>query len=75
MKRALRGDCLECAANSDHHHRMTGRDKICIWQRNDWPHWVYDRQRLAGMVSDLSAAGRSRGSAHARISAEQSPLP
>lgn len=37
---------------------MKSGDKRYIWQSNDWPHWVYDHQRLAPL---LAQAHRAQG--------------
>jgi Fic family protein len=35
---------------------MKSDDKPYVWQRNDWPHWVYDRKRLALPLAQLHLA-------------------
>ena len=40
----------------DHNHRMKSEDKRYIWQQSDWPHWVYDRQRLAPLLAQVHRA-------------------
>ena len=35
---------------------MKSDDKRYIWQRNDWPHWVYDHKRLAPLLAQLHLA-------------------
>ena len=35
---------------------MKSDDKRYVWQRNDWPHWVYDRKRLALPLAQLHLA-------------------
>lgn len=35
---------------------MKSEDKIYIWQRNDWPHWVYDHVRLAARLAEVHLA-------------------
>jgi len=35
---------------------MKSEDKHYIWQLNDWPHWVYDRQRLAPVLAQVHRA-------------------
>ncbi len=32
---------------------MKSDDKRYVWQRNDWPHWVYDHKRLAPLLAQL----------------------
>ena len=32
---------------------MESDDKRYVWQRNDWPHWVYDHKRLAPLLAQL----------------------
>jgi Fic family protein len=50
------GDCLDDAANAGHNRRMKREDKRYIWQRDHWPHWVYDRQRLAPLLAQVHRA-------------------
>lgn len=40
----------------DHNHRMKSEDKRYIWQRDDWPHWDYDRKRLAPLLAQVHHA-------------------
>ena len=35
---------------------MKSDDKRYVWQRNDWPHWVYDHKRLAPPLAQLHLA-------------------
>jgi len=35
---------------------MKSDDKRYVWQRNDWPHWVYDHKRLAPLLAQLHLA-------------------
>jgi len=35
---------------------MKSEDKAYIWQLKDWPHWVYDRQRLAPLLAQVHRA-------------------
>jgi Fic family protein len=57
MQQSLTKDkCLDGAANAGHNHRMKSEDKRYIWQRDDWPHWVYDRQRLAPLLARVHRA-------------------
>jgi Fic family protein len=35
---------------------MKGGGKRSIWQQVDWPHWVYDRQRLAPLLAQVHRA-------------------
>jgi Fic family protein len=35
---------------------MKSEDKRYIWQQNDWPHWVYDHQRLAPKLAQVHLA-------------------
>lgn len=35
---------------------MKSEDKRYIWQRNDWPHWVYDHQQLAPLLAQVHRA-------------------
>lgn len=35
---------------------MKSEDESYIWQRRDWPHWVYDRQRLAPLLAQVHRA-------------------
>lgn len=35
---------------------MKSEDKRYIWQKSDWPHWVYDRRRLAPMLAQVHRA-------------------
>ena len=35
---------------------MKSGDKHYIWQMNDWPQWVYDRQRLAPLLAQTHRA-------------------
>jgi Fic family protein len=35
---------------------MNSGEKRYIWQLNDWPHWVYDRQRLAPLLAQVHRA-------------------
>jgi Fic family protein len=35
---------------------MKSEDKGYVWQRRDWPHWVYDRQRLAPLLAQVHRA-------------------
>jgi Fic family protein len=35
---------------------MKSEDKRYIWQVNDWPHWIYDRQRLAPLLAQVHRA-------------------
>jgi len=39
--------------NNGNNHRMESDDKRYVWQRNDWPHWVYDHKRLAPLLAQL----------------------
>jgi Fic family protein len=39
--------------NGGNNHRMKSDDKRYVWQRNDWPHWVYDHKRLAPLLAQL----------------------
>jgi len=32
---------------------MKSEDKHYIWQETDWPHWVYNRQRLAPLLAQV----------------------
>lgn len=32
---------------------MKSDDTRYVWQRNDWPHWVYDHKRLAPLLAKL----------------------
>ena len=32
---------------------MKSEDKRYIWQNTDWPHWVYDRQRLEPLLAQV----------------------
>ena len=44
---------------------MKSEDKGYIWQRNDWPHWVYDRLRLAPLLAQVHwAQGHLLGRMH-----------
>ena len=47
---------LWSAYNGGNNHRMKSDDKRYVWQRNDWPHWVYDRKRLALPLAQLHLA-------------------
>jgi Fic family protein len=59
------GDCLDGAANGGHTRRMKGADQRYIWELNDWPHWVYDRQRLAPLLARVHRAqGHLSGRMH-----------
>jgi len=35
---------------------MKSEDKPYIWQRSDWPHWVYDHKRLAPLLAQIHMA-------------------
>lgn len=35
---------------------MKSGDKQYIWQHADWPHWIYDRQRLAPLLAQVHRA-------------------
>ena len=35
---------------------MKSDDKRYVWQRNNWPHWVYDHKRLAPLLAQLHLA-------------------
>jgi Fic family protein len=35
---------------------MKSEDKRYIWEQNDWPHWVYDGQRLAPKLAQVHLA-------------------
>ena len=44
---------------------MKSGDKRYLWQRNDWPHWDYDRQRLAPWLAQVhKAQGHLLGRMH-----------
>jgi len=44
---------------------MKSVDKHYIWQRSDWPHWVYDAQRLAPLLGQVHRAqGHLMGRMH-----------
>ena len=44
---------------------MKSEDKRYIWQQSDWPHWVYDRQRLAPLLAQVHRAqGHMLGRMH-----------
>lgn len=41
---------------------MKRSEKTYIWQRDDWPNWVYDRKRLAALLAEVHRAqGRLLG--------------
>ena len=51
--------------NGEYYHRMKSGDNRYIWQRDDWPHWVYDRQRLAPLLAQVHyAQGHLLGRMH-----------
>jgi Fic family protein len=39
--------------NGGNNHRMKSDDKRYVWQRNNWPHWVYVHKRLAPLLAQL----------------------
>lgn len=36
---------------------MRSEDKRYVWQSHDWPHWLYDRKRLAPLLAEVHRAG------------------
>lgn len=44
---------------------MKSGDKLYLWQRDDWPHWTYDHQRLAPLLGQVhQAQGHLLGRMH-----------
>lgn len=56
IHRTFCGVCLNCSANVGDNRRMKSGNNCYLWQRNDWPHWVYDHKRLASLLAQVHLA-------------------
>ena len=53
---AITAENIAFAENDGHNRRMKSGENIYIWQQQDWPHWLYDLQRLMGPLGQVHRA-------------------